>query len=78
MTKNFLANVPYSQLKKVDYNNKDFICNLYVLLAQNTNHFSLERKFQSLHGEQIVQFVGKKVCQKFLQIYMPVGRVLHT
>ena len=42
------------------------------------NHFSLERKFQSLHGEQIVQFVGKKVCRKFLQIYMPVGRVLHT
>lgn len=43
--RNFLTNISNSRLNKQDRNNRTFICDTYVLLAQNTNLFLLERKF---------------------------------
>lgn len=64
--RSYLANIACPRLNKEAYNNRGFIRNLAGLLAHNMNLSSLERKFQSLHDRQIVQFMLEKcVLQNF-------------
>ena len=43
-SRNFISNIAYVGNNKEDYYNKNFILDVYLLLAKNLNPFSLDRK----------------------------------
>ena len=47
-TRSYLTNTAHSRLNKHDFTNSAFICNAFILLAQNMNTFLLERKFTNV------------------------------
>ena len=43
-SRNFLSNIAYVGINKEDYNNENFIFDVYLLMTRNLNPFPLDRK----------------------------------
>lgn len=55
--RNFLKNIVYSALNKNDHLNRASVVNAYTLLTQNSNPFSLDRKFNSQNDQQMISMI---------------------
>ena len=54
MARILLTNIAYSWLNKSNHLNRAFVVNIYTLLTQSLNPFSLDRKFNSLNDQQMI------------------------
>ena len=59
--RNFLANTVSSQLNKEDCNNRAFICDLFVLLAQNIIFSHWKGNFKVCITDRLCNLYGKNV-----------------
>ena len=58
--RNFLTNIIYSPINKNDHLNREFLVNVYTLLTQNLNPFSLDRKFDNQNNQQMIYMLWEK------------------
>ena len=46
-SRNFLTNISYNRLKRIDFDNASFIIDCYTYILINLNSFFLEQKFDN-------------------------------
>ena len=60
----FVTNISCSRLNKSDHTNISFEVDCYSFIVQNSNPFSLERKFNSLTDQHYVNMMWEKCMPK--------------
>ena len=72
-SKNFLPNISYTVVKEEDLYDRNFVFDVYVLVAKNLNLLSLERKIFDVKNRKMIcmlwdecvdQTFYKHICQK--------------
>ena len=58
--RNFLSNIAYVGIKKEDYNNKNFILEVYLLLTKNLNPFLLDLKLSDKTKQKMIYRLWKE------------------
>ena len=58
--RNYLSNIAYSSVFREDFYNWNFVFDIYVLLTENLNPFSLERKIADQNKYEIIYVVWKE------------------
>ena len=67
-SRNFLSNVAYVGINKEDFYNENFIFNVYLLVNENLNPFSLDRKLGDKNKHEMIYMLLKECMpQKFYQ-----------
>ena len=78
-SRNFLSNISYTDIKKSDFYNKNFILDVYVLLVKNLNPFSLSRKVTDKTKHEKVYILWREcipskfyrhICEEKFFIYL--------
>ena len=59
-SRNFLSNISYTDIRKSDFYNENFILDVYVLLVKNLNHFSLSRKVTDKTKHEMVYMLWRE------------------
>ena len=68
-SRNFLSNISYTDIRKSDFYNENFILDVYVLLVKNLNPFSLSRKVTDKTKHEIVYILWREcILQNFIDI----------
>ena len=65
--RNFLSNIAYVGIKKEDYNNKNFILEVYLLLTKNLNPFLLDLKLADKTKQKMIYRLWKE--------WMPINSI---
>ena len=60
-SRNFLSNISYTGISKVDFHNESFILDIYILLVKNLNPFSLQRKISGKFKQEVV-YILRREC----------------
>ena len=58
-SRNFLSNISYTGISKNDFYNENFILDVYVLLVENLNPFSLSRKVSDKTNHEMVYMLWR-------------------
>ena len=58
--RNYLSNIAYSGVFREDFYNWNFVFDIYVLLTENLNPFSLERKIADQNKYEMIYVVWKE------------------
>ena len=59
-SRNFLSNISYTDIRKSDFYNENFILDVYVLLVKNLNPFSLSRKVTDKTKQEMVYMLWRE------------------
>ena len=59
-SRKFVSNIAYVGINKEDYCNKNFIFDVYLLLAKNLNPFSLDRKLADKTKHEMIYMLWKE------------------
>ena len=59
-SRNFLSNISYTEIKKNDFYNENFMLEVYVLLVKNLNPFSLSRKVTDKTKHEMVYMLWRE------------------
>ena len=63
-TRHFLLNISYNGVKDEDFYDKNFVFDTFILLTQNLNPFSLERKVSDLKNREIIYICWEECVEK--------------
>ena len=58
--RNYLSNISYTGINKEDFHNKNFIFDVYVLLTENLNPFSLDQKLSDQNKHEMIYMLSKE------------------
>ena len=65
-SRNFLSNIAYVGINKVDYYNENFVFDVYLLVTKNLDPFSLDRKLADKTKHEMIYMLWKECMpQKF-------------
>ena len=59
-SRNFLSNISYTSISKGDFDNKNFIMDVYILLVKNLNPFSLQRKISDKFKHDMIYMLWRE------------------
>ena len=77
-SRNFLSNIAYVGINKEDYYNENFVFDVYLLITENLNPFSLDRKLaDKTKHEMIYMFWKECMPQKFYRHICKEKNFLH-
>ena len=85
-TRNFLTYIANTRLKNDDFANRNFILDVFILLLQNLDPFSVDRKLISQNDQQMIYMLWEKrvpssfyqfICQMKNFMYMNGLEILH-
>ena len=66
--RNFLTNIVYRRFKKSDFNNGNFVIDVYSFLLKNLNPLMIDRKFDNENDRRCVKRLWQKcLAQQFFR-----------
>ena len=71
--RNFLTNIAYRRYKKFDFNNGNFVIDVYSFLLQNLNPLMINRKFDMKMIGNALNCYGKNIYHYNLLIYLSLS-----
>ena len=83
--RNFLLNISYFGIKKEDFYNENFICDIFLFMTKNLNPFSLDKKLNDPNKHEMICMIWKEcmpaqfykfTCRKENFIYLDGKNVL--
>ena len=69
-SRNFLTNISYNRLKRINFNNASFIIDCYTYILFNLNPFFLERKFDNKSDRKYVETLWNYLTPNKFYIYV--------
>ena len=76
--RNFLSNIVYVGVNKEDYYNKNFVFDVYLLVTENLNQFSLDRKLADKTKHVMIYMFWKECMpQKFYRFICKENNFLY-
>ena len=65
-SRTFLSNIAYVGINKKDFQNKNFVFDVYLFVTKNLNPFSLDRKLADQNKHEVIYMLWKEFMpQKF-------------
>ena len=86
-SKSFLSNISYVGINKEDFYNENFIFDVYLLVTENLNPFSLRRKLNDQNKHEMIYMLWKEcmsqsfykyICQEKNFLYLNRKNVLQS
>ena len=59
-SRNFLSNICYTSISKSDFYNENFILDVYILLVENLNPFSLQQKISDKFKHEMIYMLWRE------------------